>query len=106
MTGGCDSKTTIACAKGLYDKFKFYSYSSSDAEDLDAKAAAKISEFMGFNHKIYEISRNDEDFNDSLEITRAILDYNTGNILPTNKNDVRKRHYFDQINDFDIEVKS
>lgn len=106
MTGGCDSKTTIACANGLYHKFKFFSYSSSDAEDVDAQAAVKISDYMSFNHKLHKISRNDEDFDSELEITRALLDYNTGNIIPTNKNDVRKRHYFDQIDDFDIEVKS
>ena len=73
MTGGCDSKTTIACAKGLYDKFTFFSYSSSDAEELDANAAVKISKFMGFNHKLHTISRDDADFDDDLEITRTIL---------------------------------
>lgn len=56
MTGGCDSKTTIACAKGLYDKFSFFSYSSSDAEKLDADAAVEISKFMGFKHKLHKIS--------------------------------------------------
>lgn len=106
MTGGCDSKTTIACAKGLYDKFTFFSYSSSDAEKLDADAAVEISKFMGFKHKLHKISRDDKDFDSCLEITRALLDWNTGNIISTNKNDVRKRHYFNKIDDFDVEVKS
>ena len=29
LTGGCDSKTTLSCANGVYDKFLYFSYISS-----------------------------------------------------------------------------
>lgn len=43
---------------------------------------------------------------DKIEEIRAILEWNTGNIIPINKNDVRKRAFFADIEDFDVEVKS
>lgn len=42
MSGGCDSKTILACANGLYDKFPYFSFISSDEEKVDAEAAHKI----------------------------------------------------------------
>ena len=60
MTGGCDSKTTLACANGLYDKFTYFSYISSDSEKVDAEAAHKICTNLGLKHKIYNISKDDK----------------------------------------------
>lgn len=105
MTGGCDSKTTLACAAGLYDRFSYFSYSSSESEAVDAKAAAKICDALGLPHRIYEIPNEDGAFS-LLEETRKILRWNNGNIRPTNKNDVRKRRFFADTKDFDVEVKS
>lgn len=42
MTGGMDSKTTLACANGLYDQFRYYSYISMYGDKPDADAAAKL----------------------------------------------------------------
>lgn len=105
MTGGCDSKTTLSCAKDEYDSFSYFSYVSSESEQVDADAAHKICEALGLSHKIYSISENDEDFKD-LEDIRKILRWNSGDIRDNNRNDVRKRAYFCEIDDFDIEVKS
>ena len=105
MTGGCDSKTTLSCAKGLYDKFFYFSYISSEAEQVDAEAAHQICEVLKLKHQIYQIPQNDDAFNNIEEI-REILEWNTGNIIPNNKNDVRKRAFFADIQDFDVEVKS
>lgn len=105
LTGGCDSKTTLACAKDLYDKFSFFSYISSEAEKVDAEAASRIAAALGIKHKIYMIPENDND-QSFMEEVRSIMDYNTGNIIPHNKNDVRKRRYFCEIEEFDVEVKS
>ena len=105
MTGGCDSKTTLSCAKDEYDSFSYFSYVSSESEQVDADAAHKICEALGLSHKIYLISENDEDFKD-LEDIRKILRWNSGDIRDNNRNDVRKRAYFCEIDDFDIEVKS
>lgn len=105
MTGGCDSKTTLSCAKGFYDKFSYFSYISSDSEQVDAEAASSICNSLGLEHQIYRISENDQDFND-IEDIRAILRWNTGDIRSSNRNDVRKRALFCNVHDFDIEVKS
>lgn len=105
MTGGCDSKTTLACANGLYDKFSYFSYISSESEAVDAKAAHEICINLGLEHTVYNISEHDTDF-DGIEETRHILEWNTGDIIPINRNDVRKRKFFEDILDFDVEVKS
>lgn len=54
-TGGCDSKTTLACTVGLYDKFGYFSYISNSSEKVDAMAAKTIINALGYEHKIYNI---------------------------------------------------
>lgn len=105
LTGGCDSKTTLACANGLYDSFDYFSYISSEAERIDAEAAEKICKGIGLKHKTYRISDEDKDFKD-IEIWRDILRRNCGEIGENNLNDVRKRVFFVNHHDFDVEVKS
>lgn len=105
LTGGCDSKTTLACAEGLYDRYNYFSYISSEAEKVDAEAAEKICHMLGLKHKTYKISESDQVFKD-IEIWRAILSRNCGEIGANNANDVRKRAYFVYHHDFDVEAKS
>lgn len=105
LTGGCDSKTTLACAKGYYDKYKYFSYISSMEEEVDAKAARDICKKLNLKHKIYNIPNDNDEIKD-LYITRNILLWNCGNMRKNNENDVRKRHFFLDVNDFDVEVKS
>lgn len=105
MTGGCDSKTTLACANGLYDRFSYFSYVSSESENVDAVAAHTICEHLGLKHTIYQIPASDDRFS-CINEAQAILDCNTGNIIPTLRNEVRKRCFFADTDDFDIEVKS
>lgn len=109
MTGGCDSKTTISCANGLYDKFRYFSYVSQDAEKVDADAAhliaKKIITGMGIEHQIYSVPNDDCVFQD-IEEHRQILCYNASGLITNNRNDVRKRCYFIGVDDFDVEVKS
>lgn len=105
MTGGCDSKTTIACAKGLYHKYMYFSYVSSQEEKIDADGAKQICERLGLEHKTYFIPKDDKMFS-KIECDRAVLFWNTGAVRKNNSNDVRKRAYFSRINDFDVEVKS
>lgn len=105
LTGGCDSKTTLACANGLYNHFSYFSYISSEAEKVDAEAAHQICNALGLEHKIYNIPKNDNELDNTSEVG-DILFWNTGGIRRSNANDVRKRAYFDDINDFDVEVKS
>lgn len=111
MSGGCDSKTTLACASGLYEKFSYFSFISSDEEKVDAEAANRICHAVlpvggGYcEHRIYEIPNDDSVFDD-IEEQREILWYNCGSMRRNNLNDVRKRCYFAGVDDFDIEVKS
>ena len=105
LTGGCDSKTTLACANGLYDRFSYFSYISSEAERVDALAAHSICDALKLQHLIYEIPEEDAELK-HIEETRKILRWNTGDIRTSNPNDVRKRSYFANIDDFDVEVKS
>ena len=103
LTGGMDSKTTLAAANGLYDKFSYYSYISMPGDKIDAEAAHKIAENVGINHQIINISQSDDDFED-IEIKRAIISHNNGE-YKSNPNDVRKRVYFQKNSSF-TEVKS
>lgn len=105
MTGGCDSKTTLSCAKPVYNRFGYFSYISSESEKVDAEAAHRICGAMDLPHSIYKISESDSDFKD-IEDIRRILRWNSGDILDNNRNDVRKRAFFMNVDDFDIEVKS
>lgn len=105
MTGGCDSKTTLSCANGLYDRFIYYSHISSEAEAVDAKAAEKICKNLNLEHKTDFIPEKDEDVAD-IEIWREILRTNCGNIGANNRNDVRKRAYYAENHYFDVEIKS
>lgn len=105
MTGGCDSKTTFSCLNDTSDKFKYFSYISSNEEEVDAFAAKKICDHFGLEHKIYTIPIDCTKYKD-YEIIKKILEVNSGCIGKNNSNDVCKRIYFDNINDFDVEIKS
>lgn len=105
LTGGCDSKTTLACANGLYDKFRYYSYCSSEAERVDCEAAATICKALGVEHKIYPVPETLSE-EDHSAVVAQILRWNCGELRSSNANDVRKRIVLDKIDDFDVEVKS
>lgn len=105
LTGGCDSKTTLACANGKYDKYRYFSYISSDSEAVDAKAAEQICDVLSLSHSTYVIPENDDEFRDICEL-KKIMEYNSGCIGLDNDNDVRKRAYFLKQDAFDVEVKS
>lgn len=105
LTGGCDSKTTLACASDIYDRFKYFSYDSQENELPDAKAAGQICKALGLEHIFYKIPYEDEAF-ENIEGIRAVLLWNGGDVRYNNPFDVRKRAYLDKVDDFDIEVKS
>lgn len=105
LTGGCDSRTTLACASGIYEKFAYFSYDSQPNEAPDADAAAAICKKLGLPFTRYDIPYKDDSF-EHIEDIRRILAWNCGNVCPNNKNDVRKRAFLDELPDFDVEVKS
>lgn len=105
VTGGMDSKTTMACSSGLYDRFSYFSYDSLPDEKVDCDAAHELCRALGIEHQQYLIPYSDEEVED-IEIWRELLRYNCGCIGDCNRNDVRKRAFFAKRADFDIEVKS
>lgn len=105
LTGGCDSKTTLAAAHKLYDRFRYFSYDSQPNETPDAKSAAAICSRIGVPHLLYNIPYSDESFA-NIENIRRIMIWNDGDIVDNRPNDVRKRAYLDQRSDYDVEVKS
>ena len=104
LTGGMDSKTTLSATNGLEDKFFYYSYCSMPGDKIDSDAAHKISEHIGIHHTVFNISDNDDDFSD-IEIQRNVLQHNNGG-YNCNKNDVRKRVFFNSCKPFEVEIKS
>ena len=76
LSGGTDSKTTLACCNGLYDKFRIYSFHCKKSELLDANAAHKICEEIGQPHEIYEIPSKNEEIED-FYIMKKIINHNT-----------------------------
>lgn len=105
VTGGMDSKTTMACANGLYERFSYFSYDSLPDEKVDADAAHSLCKKLGLSHTIYKIPKENNNIPD-YNIWNEILYYNCGCIGYVHANDVRKRAFFSSNNDFEIEVKS
>lgn len=105
LTGGKDSTTTLSCAKDVYQSLGYFSYVSVEKERPDAEAAKIISDRLGLEHHVYYIPENDSEIA-NIDIHRMILECNAGCIGKNNDNDVRKRAFFSETNDFDVEIKS
>ena len=50
LTGGCDSKTTLACARGNYEKYTYFSYDSQKNELPDASREVRKGELLFEQH--------------------------------------------------------
>ena len=105
LTGGTDSKTTLACAADLQDSFLYFSYISLPREATDAYAARDICEALGLNHEIFMIDTNPDNKKDFKEVDE-LIERQYGYLGKANINDVCKRIDLDKQFHFDIEVKS
>lgn len=105
MTGGCDSKTTLSCANGIYDRFRYYSYNSDRSEQIDCDAAGKICKALGLDHIVYVIPDSLSEY-DHTDVVKEVIRWNCGDIAYIKANEVRKRIVMDSVNEFDVEVKS
>lgn len=105
LTGGTDSKTTLACAADVQDKFLYYSYISLPREATDAFAAKEICDRLGLKHEIYNIDTNPSNLPLFNELD-ALIYRHYGYLGKKSVNEVCKR--IGLINQFhsDIEVKS
>jgi len=105
LTGGMDSKTTLACANGLYDRLKFYSFSSKSSEAEDSKAAHSICSGLGLEHIIYKIQDSNLHVKDFF-LLKKVIEHNISYIHNLKDNEIRKYIYLYRLNDFDVELKS
>jgi hypothetical protein len=105
LSGGIDSKTTLACANGLYKKLIFFSFHCKPQELVDANAAHKICNKIGIDHSIYSIPKNNYEVKD-FYLFKKIIDHNTSYFKNTSDHEIRKMIYLYNLHDFDIELKS
>lgn len=105
LSGGTDSKTTLACANGLYDKFGYFSFQSKDTEITDSLAAHEICEKIGVEHTIYPIPQQNEEFEDFDDL-KALIVHSYGYVRGLADHEVRKHIYLYRLHDFDTEIKS
>ncbi|MCK9265920.1 asparagine synthase-related protein [bacterium] len=105
LTGGVDSKTTLACANGLYDKLKCFTFHSKPSEVIDANAAYIICKELGIDHKIYPIQNNNLEVKD-YSLLKQVITHNLSYSSILKENEVRKYIYFYRKEDFDVELKS
>lgn len=104
VTGGRDSKGSLAAASHLGDAFQYYSYNSQHAEKIDCDAAELICRSVGVRHTTYDIPL-DRSLYPEYDLVRAILCVNS-NRRTFNHNDIMKRIFFRKLHPFDVEVKS
>lgn len=104
VTGGRDSKGSLAASIHVKDKYSYFSYNSQPAEKVDCDAAEKICAAAGVPHTTYDIPL-DKSVYPEYDLVRAILCVNS-NRRYFNHNDIMKRIYLKKVNPFDIEVKS
>jgi hypothetical protein len=105
LTGGIDSKMTLAAANELYDKLNYFSFISSEAEGKDARAAHEICLNLGLEHTIYTIPENESEIKD-FGVIAEIMNHNQGYIRRKTGSDARKRAYLANHADIGLEIKS
>lgn len=105
MTGGCDSKTTLACAKGAYEQYRYFSYRSSEAEALDAEGAAIICGNLNLPHTTYNIPEHAQADHDA-ELAQNIIRLSMGDIGTLSRRETEKRIFLSGLDHCDVEVKS
>ena len=105
LTGGTDSKTTLACASDVQDQFQYFSYISLPREATDAEAAGKICQSLGLPHKTFVID-TDTSHHKDFKIVDNLIERHFGYLGKGNQNDVCKRICLAEQFRYDIEVKS
>lgn len=105
LSGGTDSKTTLSCANGLYDKFSYFSFHSKPQELVDAEGAKKICENLGLKHTLYHIPQENAAFED-FDLIKKIIRHSTGYFKNLADNEIRKYIYLHDLDAYDIELKS
>lgn len=104
VTGGRDSKGSLAASIHVKERYKYFSYNSQPAEKVDCDAAEAICRTVGVPHVTYDVPLERQTYPE-YDLVRAILCVNS-NRRYFNHNDIMKRIYLRKANAFDVEVKS
>lgn len=105
LTGGTDSKTTLSCANGLYDKFDYFSFISKPQEQVDAEGAKLICDKLDLKHTLIPISEKNEDF-EAFDFIKEILQHNGAYFHNLADHEIRKYITLHDLDNYDIELKS
>ncbi len=105
LSGGTDSKTTLACANGLYDGLQFFSFQSKDTEITDSNAARVICDKIGVKHDIYPIPAENSEIEDFDDL-KAIIVHSYGYVRGLKDSEIRKHICMYRWDYFETEIKS
>ena len=105
LTGGTDSRTTLAASRGLHDRFRYFTFCSNKEEGVDYLAAQKISRKLGLRHDLHMIPGSPEDI-PGYASHREVVHHNSGYVRQNAENDLRKLAYFANSTPYDVDVKS
>lgn len=105
VSGGMDSRTTLACANGFYDRLKCFNFHCKPSELEDTKAATKICALAGIPLIVYPISRSNWQIKDFYLLKKIVI-HNSSYTNTTPEHELRKYIYLYRKNDFDVELKS
>ncbi len=105
LSGGTDSKTTLACANGLYDRYSYFSFHSKPQELVDAQGAQKICHNLGLKHTLYHIPENNSEIPD-FDFIKKLLAHSTAYYKNLADNEIRKYVFLHDLDAYDIEMKS
>lgn len=105
LTGGTDSKTTLASASGLYDQFSYFSFCSKPQEMVDAEGAKKLCAQLGLEHTFYPIPETNEEM-EHFELFKMLMQHNTNYIVNLADNELRKYLFLHRLDAYDVELKS
>ena len=105
LSGGMDSKTTLASANGVYERYFYYSFHAKKQECADAKAAKAICSHINLKHHTYAIPEENSQIED-FEFLKKLINHNSSYVSKPADHEVRKFIFMSRISDFDIEVKS
>ena len=105
LSGGTDSKTTLACANGLYDKYSYFSFYSKPQELIDAKGAKEICDKLRLQHTLYKIPENNSDIKD-FDFIKKLIMHSTAYFKNLADNELRKYIFLHDLDAYDIELKS
>lgn len=105
LSGGVDSRVTLACARPFEEKFDRFSFHSKSAEFGDAQAARDICNHLGLSHQTYPIPQESSEIPD-FEAIKSIILHNSSYMGMPGEHELRKFVTLSSVTDFDIELKS